>query len=355
MDTMIDHGLFWEMNELPENFQDIEIEELQKKYGKPILVHLPGDTEPPLFVCTLLHGNEHSGLYALKKIIEKYTLPNGSLHLPRAMSFFLGNLTAAKENLRKCDGELDFNRVWGGIGEGALRHVADKVTAIMHGKGVWASIDVHNNTGQNPMYSCFSYTDSKTLGMAQHFDSLAMHFTTPKGTQAMAFGQFCPSITIECGLSMDPRGIQKAFQYIDDALNWEEVPSYDLKKPALDLFEVAVKVVVEPGVDFTVGIPEYHEKPDLVFCRDLDLMNFSWQSQGTALAEIENSSIPQFLCLYNNEGLDVTERFLMTEESFIKTRVDVYPAMFTLDEKVIRQDCLGYFLLPMDIGQLDGL
>ena len=61
----------------------------------------------------LLHGNEDTGLQAIQQVLRKHA----GRPLPRALSIFVGNVAAARHNLRRLDHEPDYNRVWPGTDE----------------------------------------------------------------------------------------------------------------------------------------------------------------------------------------------------------------------------------------------
>ena len=73
-------------NELPEGFLNAKAETLHHILEKPSLIHLKGKESEPLFISTLLHGNETTGLYAIQKLLRSYQ--NGNL--PRSISIFCG-------------------------------------------------------------------------------------------------------------------------------------------------------------------------------------------------------------------------------------------------------------------------
>ena len=54
------------------------------------------------------------------------------------------------------------------------------------------------------------------------------------------------------------------------------------------------------------------------------------------------------LQVIDERGDVATDRYFRLEEGELRTAREVMPSMFTLDEKVIRQDCLGYLMERMD-------
>ena len=89
-----------EIEGLPAGLLDVKVEGLQDLLGGPTLLHLPGRHPEPLFVSVLAHGNESTGFYAVQSLLQKYR--DGGL--PRALSVFIGNVSAASQGLRRLDG-----------------------------------------------------------------------------------------------------------------------------------------------------------------------------------------------------------------------------------------------------------
>ena len=69
---------------LPERFLEVDPRVLHELLDGPTLIHLPGRREPPLFVSTLLHGNEVTGMLAVQELLRRH-LEGG---LPRALSSY---------------------------------------------------------------------------------------------------------------------------------------------------------------------------------------------------------------------------------------------------------------------------
>ena len=99
-----------EINQLPDGLLECPVESLESVLSGPTLIHLPGRRPEPLFVTVLAHGNESTGFYALQALLKKYH----DQQLPRALSIFIGNVTAASQGQRFLDGQADYNRVWPG-------------------------------------------------------------------------------------------------------------------------------------------------------------------------------------------------------------------------------------------------
>ncbi len=324
------------LEQIPEALLDIPATELHRLFPQPALLHINGADAAPLFVSALLHGNETSGLPVIQSLLKSYV----GKPWPRALSFLFGNVQAARLGLRRLDNQADFNRIWPGTDLAAcpLTRMARAVVEEMAGRGVSASIDLHNNTGRNPHYSCVERLDGQTLGLAALFSPLAVYSTYPKGTQTGAFAGLCPSVTLECGQPGDAVGIANALGLIEGCMRLPEIPR---RRPA-DLFHAVAQVTVREEAGFSFSDPD----ADLVLNGQLDSLNFVELKPGTLLGRVASllPGAPLPLIARRDDGKDVTDEFFRLEQGQLVLRKAAMPCMLSLDERVIRQDCLCYLM-----------
>ena len=88
----------------------------------------------------------------------------------------------------------------------------------------------------------------------------------------------------------------------------------------------------------------FGEQPvEICFVDDLDHLNFRELPVGTTLARLDGvDGLP--LEAVDERGRQVADRFFRVEDDMLRTIRALMPSMFTLDERVIRQDCLGYLM-----------
>jgi succinylglutamate desuccinylase len=326
---------------LPAGLLDTRPENLHRLIPHPALFHLPGKRSDTLFVSVLLHGNEPTGFFALQRLLQKYHQQT----LPRPLSIFFGNTEAARLNLRRLDGQPDFNRVWPGtaLAESPERRITEQIVAAMSQRKLFASIDVHNNTGLNPHYACVNKLDNAFLQLGSLFGRLLVHFTHPKGTQSAAFAGFCPAVTLECGRPGQEHGTEHAFEFLDSCLHLSEIPCHPIAKQNIDIYHTVAQVTIADDATFSFS----DETADLLLDRDLDRMNFTDIPAGTVLGKTSNARIP--VIAKNERGDDVTSRFFSIDKQQLVITRPAMPSMLTLDERVIRQDCLCYLMERIEI------
>ena len=332
-----------QMKQLPDEFLTAKAEDLHDVLKTPTLFHLDGINPQPLFICTLLHGNETTGLYAIQRLLKKYQ----DQPLPRAISLFVGNIAAAKENQRHLDTQDDYNRIWPGShhSDSAEKDMMHSVTHIMQKKKPFASIDIHNNTGKNPHYGCINILNPHGLVLASKFSDIAVYFTSPKGVQSSAFSDFCPAVVLECGQSGDRSGEDHALAYLESILEMDDLSSQNSNN--LKLYHTVARVLVPQTI--SIGNDSNNTSCDLCLSEQLDERNFHQIKPGTEFATI-NISKEKFVIVSSESNEDVTDEYIATDGNKLVFKKPITLAMYTRSEKAIRQDCVCYFMEELHIG-----
>lgn len=323
------------LDTLPDTLLELEAAELYQVLDGPTLIHLPGGHPRPLFVSVLQHGNEQTGWLAVRRLLRAYQ----GRRLPRALSLFVSNVAAAREGRRHLPEQPDYNRMWRGTGlpEQAMMQ---QIVAEMRDRDVFASVDIHNNTGLNPHYACINRLDHRFLQCAALFSRTVVYFLRPEGVQSAAFAQLCPAVTLECGRSAEPQGIDHAYSYLEAMLNMAEIPAHPVAAGDVALFHTVA--VVKIPQQFSCGFAD--AGLDFRFVSDLDRLNFSELPPGTRFATLDSGNPAARFDVTDEGGEDVGARYFAYDEGAVTTRVPLMPSMLTLDTSIIRQDCLCYLM-----------
>ena len=327
-------GQFDRLHGLPEGFFDISSTEIRSLFPNPALIHLDGEGPDYLFISILLHGNEYTGLKVMQRLLAKYTKG-----LPRPILLFVGNVRAAEQNRRFLPGQVDYNRCWPGtdMEPNTTSQMMQRVVEIAHGLPLFAAIDIHNNTGNNPHYACITDASLQNQNLAARFNRVGIVFHH-KGVSTMAFDGICPAVTLECGLPGEPQGIDHACRFVEDMLTLDELPTDQPTRQALHLVESHltlnipdhVSVAFDPAAD-----------ADLRFENDFEDRNFTLFDPQQVFGY---TRVARPLSITDTNGHDVTDEILRVEEGKIYLNNTLMPAMITQDKLVIRQDCLCHLL-----------
>jgi hypothetical protein len=267
------------------------------------------------------------------------------------LSLFIGNVRAAALGLRRLEGQPDYNRVWpGSETTGTPEHaMMERVVDIMRTRRPFASVDVHNNTGINPHYACVNRLDSRFLHLANLFGRTVVYFLRPRGVQSMAMAELCPAVTLECGKVGQAHGVEHAMQFLDACLHLTEHPQHPIMDQDIDLFHTVAQVKVPETVSFSFT----SEGADILFAPDIDHLNFRELPAGTSLGSVNGAGWIVF-DVRDEAGRDVVDRYFRLDDGQICLRRPVMPSMLTVDENVIRQDCLCYLMERYDSHLHDG-
>jgi succinylglutamate desuccinylase len=343
------------LEQVPAPLYEAAVTSLADILGGPTLIHLPGRHAQPLFVSVLLHGNEVTGLHAIQQVLRKYR----NAPLPRALSILIGNVAAARHEVRRLEDQPDYNRVWPGgqsatapslarrprldpIGDAtdsAEAAIMAEVVAQMRARSVFASIDVHNNTGLNPHYACVNRLDRRFLSLATLFSRTVVHFTEPAGVQSAAFAPLCPAVTVECGKPGSAGSATHAAEFIDATLHLAEFPHHDVAAHDIDLYHTVATVKVPDAVTMSFdGLPA-----DLEFVADLDHLNFRELAPGAALARVRIGCHTP-VAVPDGNGGNRWREFLAVRDGWLVLDRALMPSMLTCDARVVRQDCLCYLM-----------
>lgn len=331
-----------QLDSLPAGFLTSTPNSLHSLLTTPTLIHLQGQNTDPLFVSILLHGNEPTGFLAVQQLLKKYQ----NHELPRSLSIFTGNTLAAAKGLRRLEQQPDYNRVWPGteLADCPETRLMQEIVDIMRERKVFASIDLHNNTGLNPHYACINRKDNRFIQLASLFGRLIVYFIHPKGVQSAAMAELCPAVTLECGKPGQQHGVEHALDYLDTCLHLSGLEDSPVPERQIDIFQTVAQIKARDDISFS--FKDRHS--DLLLDQELEKMNFTEVAAGTLFGTINHSGQMPLLAL-DDHGNDVTKKFFAIENSELQLKRTSMPSMLTLDERVIRQDCLCYLMERMSL------
>jgi hypothetical protein len=327
---------------LPEGLLELPASELHQRIGDHTLIHLDGKIKRPVFVSILQHGDEHTGWDALRDYLRNH-LQHG---LTRSLIILFGNIQAAAINRRKLPGQPDFNRRWPGhrIPDDAIARRLQEITECMRQAGLFASVDIHNNSGRNPHYSGINRLDRAFVNLASLFSSRMIHFTSPDGIQSSAFSRFCPAITVESGQSGTADGREQTHTFLELLMtqtNLDHVPGI-LEHP--QVYRVFGTVKVRPERPFVIGEQPSPDSALFVIKKDLDFLNFHQVEAGTVFGWAKNDLPLQVL---DQDDKDITDQWFTLENDSVRLKHSAVPAMITQKPQAIIDDSLCYLMQPV--------
>lgn len=321
----------------PDPLMDLPVSELWQHLEGPSLFYLRGRRVQPLFVSVLLHGNEDSGWRAIQSLLRQHR----SAILPRSMLLFVGNIAAAKANVRTLPQQEDYNRAWPGTPnpDTPLACLLADVVEIARREKPFASIDIHNNTGHNPHYACVNSFEETHLQLARLFSRTVVYFEQPVGVQSAAFAPICPAVTLECGRAGEEAGVAHVAEFIGAALAMQRFPDHRLPDGELDLMRTFAIIRIPADASFSYDGSD----ADFRLRSDLDRLNFSELDPGVVFGTLGGNGRRRF-DIVAAEGVQAAGDYFGYTGGQIRLARCAIPAMLTLDPNAVRLDCLGYLM-----------
>jgi hypothetical protein len=326
------------LNKLPDGILNYDADQLHEILNGPTLIHLVGIRAQPVFISVLLHGNEHSGWQVIQELLRNVTDK-----LPRSISIFIGNVSAASQCLRHLPEQLDYNRIWDGKGDSAEHTMVRQVIEEMQSRSVFAVIDIHNNTGFNPYYACINKLDDHFKYFARQFGPLIVYFKQPDSVLSIAFSKLCPTVTVECGLSGDINGIQRVVTFIDNTISLKSFPDTVTDVDLISIYQTVAIVKIPTEVSIGFGDSD----SDVQFDADLEQFNFREIHENSKIAKLAPNNIGRIIAV-NDDEKDVTNYYFYQQDGYIKTRISIIPAMLTQNVDIVKNDCLCYLMTQIE-------
>jgi succinylglutamate desuccinylase len=327
-----------ELHGLPDGLLDVPAARLHEHLDDLTLIHLDGERSPALFVSVLLHGNEHGGWDAVRELLAR-RLAAGPL--PRALTLLVGNVGAARLGVRRHDDAPDLNRIWTGA-EGPEAGRAARVLARMRERGLFCTVDVHNNTGVNPHYACITRDEASSIALGARFSRPVILVRKPDTVLAAAFAEQAPAVILEAGRPGERRGVEHVAAFLDGLLDLEALPP--APESPVDLYRTVATVTLAPEVEFGFTVPHGERAAaDLHLLHEFEHFNFEELDAGTLFGHVpEGAPLP--LRVTDDRGADVADAFLRREGDELRFARRVVPAMFSPDPRILRQDVVCYLM-----------
>ena len=322
---------------LPEDLLEATPTELHKVLPGPTLLRLQGEKEPPLFISTLLHGDEPTGFLAVQQLLNRYQRQKQPL--PRSVWLFLGNVAAARDNVRHLPEQPDYNRIWKG-GPWPEDNLVRQLLDALNTHAPFAAIDIHNTSGKNPHYSCVCRLDSPFINLGKLFSPMIVYFTRPDEVISNALSSVCPAIAVESGMANDPFGVDHVLDFLEQCLVLDTLPT-GTNTPAEPRVYHSIARIEVPK-DCRIGYGETDRQVDFSFVKNLESMNFVEQAENTLVGWRRNPALK--LAVIDEHGDDVSEGFISYHNEEIRLIRSVVPSMFTTFTPNVLDDCLGYLM-----------
>jgi succinylglutamate desuccinylase len=307
--------------------------------GPTLLKLVTRPDKPFLFISTLLHGNEDSSFHLLQHLICNFKNYNCNLLV------FVGNTEAAAQGLRKLPHQPDYNRIWNGDTLAEEKLGKELLTELRRHQ-IFAAIDVHNTSGENPFYACVNRLDEATRNLASHFSPDLIYFTEPREVLSLQLTELFPTVVIECGKTGRDEGAQAAIQYIEKiALTGPSILSSQSFHRVYESFAI---IHADSETTFSLLAQDSNTNCTFLLNPELEKLNFRKTGPLALLGKMAEPGLKLDQIFWTNHpgGLD---QYLYSDKQNVYFRPDLVAMMLTLNFQIIKDDCLCYLLREIQI------
>lgn len=303
--------------------------------GGPTAIRVSGsDPSRTRVVTTLLHGNEPSGMRAIRSWLRAGRRPAVSALL------IIASVEAGRAKRRALPDRRDLNRCFGGPfdqdDEGRLaREILDAIAAAR----AEAVVDIHNNTGHNPAYGVATRAGERELALASRFGDRFVLAQLDLGALVEVV-DVQPTITIECGRAGDPSADAIALRGLERFLEDASLAPQPGQAEGVEVLLDPVRVKLRAGVKLAVAdAPE--RGADFTLRDDVDRHNFAEMPPGETLGWLAHDAdwpieVP------DGRGADRSRALFERAGDRLVPREPIVPIMMTTDVEIATSDCLFY-------------
>lgn len=307
--------------------------------GGPVLILVPGrDRSRCRAICTLLHGNEPSGVRAVQRFLRTGQEPAVDL-----LCFIPAVETALHETLfmhRYLPGERDQNRCFRPPFHDRPGRIARQLLDLLEVYRPESVIDIHNTSGAGPAFGVVTHEDCCHEALVSLFTRHLVVTDLKLGALMERSRPQRPVVTVECGGAGDWRADQIAFDGLMRYATEERVMTLE---PGLQLELYRSPVRLELATGATLA---FHTRPvagiDLTVPPDLERFNFGTAPAGTFIGWLGSPQSRQRLSARNGAGTERFDDCFCIREGRLLTARPLKLFMITHRQEIALSDCLLY-------------
>lgn len=293
---------------------------------------------PRRAVCTLLHGNEPSGLRAVWDWLKSEELPYADT------IFVIGNVLAALEppgfSYRHFAHERDMNRCFFRPFHDELGRTCEQILHELHSFRPKCLVDIHNTSGAGPAFAVITEHTAQHEALVTDFCEKMIVADISLGSLMEAGEDICPTVTIECGGALDnyadgvaTQGLKAYLRAPDPVvLNATDIPLETLHNP----------LRVELNSPYEISYGEGPGASAVVIRYDVESLNFGITGVNERLGWLGADGLLALSARTTTGQEVISDMFMVGPNNELLTLRSLKLFMATSDPAAAAGDCLFY-------------
>lgn len=315
-------------------------EGFMNQLGGPAMITVSGqDQSRCRAICTLLHGNEPSGLRAVHRWLR-----SGGTPAVNIICFVISVEAALCDSLHKhriLPGQRDMNRCFAPPYDDYNGRIAEQMLQLLETYQPECLIDIHNTSGFSPAFGVATAEDPAHEALISLFTRHLIVTDLTLGALMEISRPDMPVITVECGGAADPRSDELAIDGLARYLFEPHVLRLPREGLQIELYRHPIRFELHPDSQIC-----YAEAPvpdmDLTIPPQLEKHNFGNAPEGTLIGWLGERCGKRILRVENAVGRDRFDDFFLLDGNRILTARPLKLFMVTLNPEIALSDCLLY-------------
>ena len=288
---------------------------------------------------TLLHGNEPSGLFAVRRWLQSGQTPAVNLLCIVASTY--AALETPLFTHRMLTRARDLNRCFRPPFSDEQGRLAEEILELLRVHRPEAVVDMHNTSGSGPSFGVCTHLDRQHDALVSLFTRRLIVSHLSLGALMEISDERCPTVTVEVGGRLDDEAHALAFEGLERyALAERVLATDDASEWGLEIFKDPIRLELKDGVTLAYG-----EAPraghDITLRTDIEHHNFGAVHADTRLGWINNDPRALFQAT-DALGRCAVSGLVRAEQGQLFPARNLKLFMITTNATIAESDCLFY-------------
>ena len=317
------------------------VESFLQRLSGPTAIFIEGkDRSRTRAVCTLLHGNEPSGIHAIHQYLSTGVKPAVNA------LFIIGSVQAALAaplfSHRTLPGKRDLNRCFKPPFEDQQGETAGAILQLIHSVKPEALIDLHNTSGSGPAFGVSINGDADHLALTSLFTNDLIVTDLRLGAIMEISERDVPTVTIECGGATDTSAKFVAQEGILRYLAAENIRAEQGLDYRVNIFRNPIRLELKPGRQAAYS-NEPQVSADITLPENAERLNYGMVPHEEPLAFLGDEGLA-VLTAKDHKGNERLDEFFECRDGQLFCKHPIKLFMVTTNAEIAASDCLFYFI-----------